>query len=79
MSELDARMTVLYHIPVGTLQWVCGKLYRSGGALSSHLEAREEFLLVWRTQYLRDREVLERDILQEQAVEGNDSGIGLVS
>jgi len=34
MSSLDARMTVLYHIPVGTLRCVCGKLFMCGGVLS---------------------------------------------
>jgi len=66
MSSLDARMTVLYHIPVGTLRCVCGKLFMSGGALSRHVEEDESSLLVWRTRYLRDMEVLEGEILRER-------------
>jgi len=77
MSELHAHMTVLYHIPVATLQCVCGKLYRSEGALSRHVEKVEDCLLVWRTRYLRDMECLEEDILQGRVVEGHDCDMGL--
>jgi len=66
MSNLDARLTVLHHIPVGTLRCVCGKLFMSGGALSRHVEEDEGCFLVWRTRYLRDMEVLEGEILQER-------------
>ena len=69
MSDLDARMTVLYHILVGTLRCVCGKLYGSGGALGRHVEEHEDCLLVWRTQYIRDMEVLEEDILREWVIQ----------
>jgi len=79
MSELDTRMTVLYHIPVGTLRCVCGKLYASGGALSRHVEETEGCLLVWRTCYLRDMAVLEGNILWERVVEIHASGTSLAS
>ena len=69
MSDLDARMTVLYHTPVGTLRCVCGRLYGSGGALSRHVEEHEDCLLVWRTRYIRDMEELEGVILRERVVE----------
>ena len=69
MSDLDARMTVLYHIPIGTLRCVCGRLYGSGGALSRHVEEHEDCLMVWRTRYVRDMEVLEEEILRERVME----------
>jgi len=59
MSELDARMTVLHHIPVGTLRCVCGKLFKAGGSLNRHVEDAEECLLVWRSRYVSDMHVLE--------------------
>ena len=37
-----------------------------GGALSRHVEEDEGCLLVWRTHYLRDMEVLEGEILRER-------------
>ena len=69
MGDLDARMTVLYHIPVGTLRCVCGKLYQSSGALSRHVEEIEGCLLVWRTRYIRDMNDLEEVILRERVIE----------
>jgi len=59
MSELDARMTVLHHIPVETLRCVCGKLFKTGGSLSRHVEDMEDCLLVWRNRYVLDMHVLE--------------------
>jgi len=58
MSDLDTRMTVLHHIPVGTLRCICGKLFKTGGSLNSHVEDMEDCLLVWRTRYISDMHVL---------------------
>jgi len=69
MGNLDARMTVLYHILIGTLIGVCGRTYKAGVALSRHVEETEGCLLVWRTQYVRDMHDLEEFILREQVVD----------
>lgn len=46
MSDLDVRLTVLYHIPVNTLHCVYGKLFKTGGSLSCHDENIDECLSV---------------------------------
>jgi len=79
MSDLDARMTVLYHIPVGTLRCVCGKLFKAGGAFSRDVEEADNCLLVRRTRYIQDMHVSEGDILQERVVMDPASDMSLAS
>jgi len=79
MSDLDTRMTVLYHIRVGTVRCVCGKVYKAGGALTRHVEETEDYWLIWRRRYVWDINLLEEEILWDWAVIGPVSDIGLVS
>ena len=69
MEDLDARMAVLYHIPIGTLICVCGRTYKAGVTLSRHVEETEGSLLVWKTRYVRDMHDLEEFILRERVVD----------
>jgi len=69
MGNLDARITVLYHIPIATLICVGGRTSMAGMALSRHVEDTKGFVLVSRTRYVRDMHDLEEFILRERVVD----------